>query len=111
MKQQIKDFANRYKLPVFLASSVLLAGVLVAISMVIYYKSGAYQLDLSRPEYQGVRSQIEADQKADDAFAAQGAVDVGVLDDFLDQYQKQADKALAADAYSTDVLSNEQLGI
>lgn len=111
MKDKIKEFTNKYKLPVFLGSAVALAAALVSISMAIYYSSGAYQLDLSRPEYKGVRSQIEPDRKSDDMFDAQGEVNPEVLDGFLDLYQEEADKALKSDAYSADVLSNEQLGI
>ena len=46
-----------------------------------------------------------------DLFDAQGPVDEATLNDFLKQYQEEADKALEADAFGTDVLSNEQLGI
>ena len=53
----------------------------------------------------------ERDKKTDDTFDTQGAVDAATLDDFLGRYQEEADKALKADAYGTDVLSNEQLGI
>lgn len=111
MQEKFKAFANRYKLPVFLGAAIALAIILVMISMTVYYRSGAYQLDLSRPEYKAVRSQIEPSKKANYGFDAQGQVDEQVLDEFLDKYQLETDKALAADAFSADVLSNEQLGI
>ena len=109
--ERIKDFIDRRKLPVFLAIVVILAVILVIISVAIYYKSGAYQLDLSRPEYKGVRSQIEPDRRDKDPFNTQGQVDAEVIDDFLLRYQEEVDKALKADAYSADVLSPDQLGI
>ena len=111
MKDRLNELIHRHKLPAFLVAVVILAGVLVVISVSVYYRSGAYQLDLSRPEYKDVRSQIEKDKKVNDLFDAQGPVDEATLNDFLKQYQEEADKALKADAFGTDVLSNEQLGI
>ena len=111
MKDRLNELIHRHKLPAFLVAVVILAGVLVVISVSVYYRSGAYQLDLSRPEYKHVRSQIEKDKKVNDLFDAQGPVDEATLNDFLKQYQEEADKALEADAFGTDVLSNEQLGI
>ena len=111
MKEKVLVLVHRHKLSAFLVTVVGLAAVLVLVSMSVYYSSGAYQLDLSRPEYKGVRSQIERDKKTDDTFDTQGEVDAAVIDDFLGRYQQEADKALKADAYGTDVLSNEQLGI
>lgn len=111
MQDKVRQFVDRRRLPIFLVSAVFVAAVLVIISVSVYYQSGAYQLDLSRPEYKAVRSQIEPDRKVADVFEAQGSVDVETLERFLDIYQGEADKALRADAYATDVLSNEQLGL
>ena len=111
MKEKFLALVHRHKLPALLVAVVGLAAVLVSVSISVNYSSGAYQLDLSRPEYKGVRSQIERDKKTDDTFDTQGEADAAVIDDFLGRYQQEADKALKADAYGTDVLSNEQLGI
>lgn len=111
MKDKSASMVQRHKLPAFLAAVILLAVALVVVSVLVYYRTGAYQLDLSRPEYKDVRSQIEKDKKDDTLFEAQGPVDQAVLDNFLELYQVEADKALKADAFGTDVLSNEQLGI
>ena len=111
MKDRLTELVRRYNLVVFLAMAIFLALLMVLASIVIYYRSGAYQLDLSRPEYKEVRSQIEKDKKTSDIFGAQGPVNEAVLDDFLVQYQTEADRALGASAFSNDVLSNDQLGI
>lgn len=109
--QQIKQWAFRHRLAAFLIGVIGLAFVLVMISMNVYYASGAYQLDLSRPEYKSVRSQIEPVPKTKDAFDAQGEINEAVLDDFLNRYKEEAERVIEADAFSGDVLSNEQLGI
>lgn len=111
MLQRAKQWIMRYRLPAFLIGVISLAFVLVMISMSVYYVSGAYQLDLSRPEYKSVRSQIESGDKATEAFEAQGEINAEVLEQFLTRYKEDAGKAIEADAYSGDVLSNEQLGI
>lgn len=111
MRERIKQWVVRYRLPAFLIGVVSLAIVLVMISMSVYYVSGAYQLDLSRPEYKSVRSQIESAPKAKDVFEAQGEVNGDVLDAFMKYYEEEARKVIEADVFSGDVLSNEQLGI
>ncbi|OYX42369.1 hypothetical protein B7Y94_03560 [Candidatus Saccharibacteria bacterium 32-49-12] len=107
----LKQWIMRYRLPAFLIGVIVLAIVLVLISMNVYYRSGAYQLDLSRPEYKSVRSQIDTDKKTRHNFEAQGPINSQVLEDFLRMYDEEARRVIEADAYSADVLSNEQLGI
>ena len=107
---EIKRLIEQYRLPAFLMVAVIVAGVLVTISMHVYYASGAAQLDLSRPEYIAVRSQIAVDKKNKKVFDAQGEITDSVLEDFLGQYKQSAAKVLDANAFSVDVLSDEELG-
>lgn len=109
--EKIKQLISQYKLPAFLVAVIGLAFVLVLISMHVYYVSGTFQLDLSRPEYTPVRAQIEKESKTKQTFDAQGSIDNQVLDDFLTQYKNEADRAVKAQAYSNNVLSDEQLGL
>lgn len=106
-----KALIERYRLPTFLLGAMLIAIVMVVISMYAYHISGAAQLDLSRPEYTAIRSQIEADSKDSDTFSAQGLVTDEVLEEFLVKYKEQAAKIIEVDAFSNDVLSDEQLGL
>lgn len=110
---KIKDIIRKYKLPVFLIVAILLAGILVGTSVRMYYVSGAAQLDLSRPEYVSVRSQIDknATKKTSDLFDTQGEVTDTVLEEFLVDYRIQSSKALDSGAFSNEVLSDEALGI
>lgn len=109
---RVKHLIMRYKLPTFLIAVISLAFILVSISMSIYYSSGAFQLDLSRPEYKSVRSQIAKDSKlTDKQFDTQGEISERVLDQFLDMYKEKSDKLIEAKAFSSDVLNDEQLGL
>lgn len=109
--QRIKQLVSRHKIAAALAGIIGVAFALVFISMTIYYRSGAFQLDLSRPEYKSLRSQIDTDTKTTDTFEAQGEINEEVLDDFLARYKDKSARALEAKAFSTDVLSDQQLGL
>lgn len=108
---RIKQLIMRYKLPAFLTAAIAMAALLVSISMIVYYNSGASQLDLSRPEYKSVRSQIVQDQKDKDMlFDSQGAITDEVLEDFLTRYKASSEELIELKAFSGEVLSSEQLG-
>lgn len=109
--QRIHVFVDRHRFGVFIGGVVALAMILVTVSMWLYYSSDAFRLDLSRPEYMELRSEITKGTETKDAFEAQGSIDEDVLNDFLTRYTKEADKALKAKAFSNDVLSDEQLGL
>ena len=109
--EHVRQFVEQHRFGVFIGGVISLAIVLVVISMWLYYSSDAFRLDLSRPEYMELRSEITKGSETKDAFEAQGAIDDEVLDDFLRRYKVEASKALDAKAFSNDVLSDEQLGI
>lgn len=107
----VKKFISKHKLTASLAGVIAIACILVSVSMAVYYRSGAYQLDLSRPEYKSLRSQIDTDSKSSDTFEAQGEINQKVLDDFLDRYKAKSERIFDTNAYSNDVLSDQQLGL
>ena len=108
---EIKKLILRYRLPSFLLAAMFLAVIMVLVSMHMYYVSGAAQLDLSRPEYAAVRSQITTESKVGEAFGTQSAVTGDRQTGFLTKYKEHANKVLEANVFSNDVLSDEQLGI
>lgn len=107
----IKKAIKRHSLLIFLMAVVGLAVVMVLISMRVYYTSKAYQLDLSRPEYKAVRSQIARDPENKDIFASQGEITEDVLNDFLERYKTEVNPVRENPAFAKDVLSDEQLGL
>lgn len=107
----VNRLASKYRMPIFLALVVVVAIVLLTFSMRIYYTSGAYQLDLSRPEYKGVRSKITKNNGQNGAFSAQGEISDKVLEDFLKRYKKEATEIRDAKPFQGDVLDDEQLGL
>lgn len=101
-------FWGRHRLALLLIGAVFAAILLTTVSMIIYNSTGAAQLDLSRPGYRSVSSQIESSDTID-AFSATGAVDKNTVEEFMTMYDKQAAKAKAVDAFNGDPLNPEVL--
>lgn len=100
----------RHRFIVMIAGSVTIALLLVLVSMQLYSISGTAQLDLSRPGYKSVRDQISRDQTFN-GFPATGNIDATVLHEFKDLYDNRAKQVTTVDAFGSDVLSDQALGI
>ncbi|MDO4774077.1 MAG: hypothetical protein Q4A37_03060 [Candidatus Saccharibacteria bacterium] len=107
----MQRYINDHKLPVFIIGAITVAIVMVLISMKIYYASDAFRLDLSRPEHVPIREKIDRAPASSDGFAADGDITEAVLDDFLQRYKKESEKATKVPVFGNDVLSNKQLGL
>lgn len=93
---------------ILIVASVLLALTLTVVSISLYEFSGAAQLDLSRPGYRAVTHQVERPEKSD-AYSSSGPVTEESINEFIDLYNKQTDKAQSVDAFSGDPLNPEVL--
>lgn len=100
----------RTRLVVFVVSSIIIALVLVTISLSLYASSGAAQLDLSRPGYQAVQSQVEQTDKFK-SFPSTGAVDDETIAEFRKLYEDQVKQVTSTDAFNPAVLDEQALGI
>lgn len=102
------SFWDRHRLSLLLIITVLIALTLTVISVVIYNSTGAAQLDLSRPGYRSVSSQVEKSDKID-TYSAIGDVNKETIEEFMKLYDTQASKAKAIDAFNGDPLNPEVL--
>lgn len=102
---------EKYYLPIFMSSSIFLAIVLVIVSMTLYDKSGAAQLDLSRPGYVDVRAQSITNDNDFKSYSSTGSIDKKSIQEFKKLYDEQSAKAKAVDAFSGDPLNPNTLGI
>ena len=97
---------HRYLLLIF--GTVIISIILTSISLVIYNVSGAALLDLSRPGYQSVSSQV--DRTSDiDSYSSSGPINQSTVDQFTKIYDAQATKVKAVDAFNGDPLNPEVL--
>lgn len=108
---KIKSVIARRRFAFFIASMIFVATILVSVSMYVYYSSGAYSLDLSRPEYKERRSEIKKDSNKNDVFDESGEITDSVLDDFLVQFRSEEKQIKDTKAFQGEVLSDEELGI
>lgn len=102
------SFWDRHRLSLLLIMTVAIALVMTVISVVIYNTSGAAQLDLSRPGYRSVSSQVKKSDDID-TYSASGPVNTETIQEFIDLYDAQAKKAKAVDAFNGDPLNPEVL--
>jgi uncharacterized iron-regulated membrane protein len=101
-------FWDRHRLSLLLVLAVVVALTLTTVSVIIYNKSGAAQLDLSRPGYSSVSDQVETTDEID-TYSASGAVNKETIEAFMKLYDAQASKAKAVDAFNGDPLNPEVL--
>lgn len=105
------SFKDKHSFVMFIFLSIFIAFSLVIISMAMYNSSGAAQLDLSRPGYVSVRSQVDATSDDLQTYSASGSIDQNTITEFKTLFSKQSQKAKAIDAFGSDPLNPDALGI
>lgn len=100
---------NRVLLFVFVA--IIISILLAFYSMYLYNNSGAAQLDLSRPGYKEARSKATDSISDFQNFPQTGSVSQSTIDEFKELYEKQASKIKSFDAFGTDPLNPDVLGV
>lgn len=111
LPESIVNYWGDHRLALLIIIAVTVAVGLVSTSMYLYISSGAIQLDLSRPGYQGVSSQTDSSYKTLENYPETGALDGSSLTEFEGLLSSQAIKAKAIDAFSGDPLDPVSLGI
>jgi len=106
--QEVPSFWDRHRLSLLLIFTVIVTIVFTTVSIVLYDVSGTVQLDLSRPGYRSISSQIDHDTTIDE-YSAFGTLDREAIEEFIALYEEQAAKAKAVDAFNGDPLNPELL--
>lgn len=101
---------SHHRFIVLIIGSIIIAFMFLAVSLAMYASTGTAQLDLSRPGYQSVRDQAKIN-KDFTTFSGSGPVNDSVLEEFEKGYKKQANQITAVDAFGSEVLSDQALGI
>lgn len=99
---------SHYRLQIMVASAIIIALIMTVVSMAIYNWSGAAQLDLSRPGYESVSDQVDKETSITE-YSASGPLTEETIQEFIELYTKQAEKATAVDAFNGDPLNPEVL--
>lgn len=98
------SFWDQHRYLLLIAVSISLAMFLVGVSMALYASSGAAQLDLSRPGYSAVTSQVLKNDNDFEDYSSSGDINKTSIDEFRVLYERQATKAKAVDAFRGDPL-------
>lgn len=109
-EQSLIAHAKDHRLLLMVFGSVVVAGLLVMVSLALYYSTGASQLDLSRPGYSDIRDQVRNDDDYK-GFEANGPIDAESLAEFEKLYSQKLKEIEATDAFRNDVLSPKSLQI
>lgn len=107
-KEEPLSFWREHRISLLLVMAITLALTLTIVSVFLYNSSGAAQLDLSRPGYRAVSNKVERDTEID-RYSSSGPVTDGTIKEFIELYEKQADRAKSVDAFSGDPLNPEVL--
>ena len=101
-------FWSKHRLSLLLFMTIFIALIMTSVSVTIYSVSGAAQLDLSRPGYRSVSSQVEKDDITNE-FTTTGPINEESIKEFQELYGEQVDKATSIDAFNGDPLNPELL--
>lgn len=102
---------ERHKFLLLVGGTIIISLVLVSIALVVYARSGAEQLDLSRPGYQQVGKEITKASQEFDRFSPEGPLDSSVADKFLKLYNDESANVTKANAFGGEPLSKKSLSI
>lgn len=107
-EQDTPSFLSKHRLFLLVSVATAIAILVVVIGLTIYNVSGTAQLDLSRPGYESVSNQVDTETKIDE-YSATGSLTKQTVNEFIDLYKAQAEKATAVDAFNGDPLNPDTL--
>lgn len=109
-RAQFAAVIARHRITYGVVGALAIGMLLTAVSLALYVSSGASRLDLSRPGYEHVRSEVQQDTDKD-TFSSTGAIDETVVKDFRSRLDRHRDTLSKLDTYGTDALDDDQLQI
>lgn len=101
---------ERHRIIYGVIAALLISILLTVVSMALYVSSGASRLDLSRPGYERVRSDVQRTTD-EDSFSANGPINTDVANEFQALYSKHRDRLSKLDTYGTNALDDSELQI
>lgn len=103
-------FISRHQFALFISGVAVLSLLLVTVALTLYVSSGTAQLDLSRPGYEKIRTQVRSDESFK-GFSDSGPLDESSLKQFESLYDQRLKDVESVDAFGNDVLSPKSLQI
>ena len=109
-KRSIRQVLGAHQFACFITLCVVIAGVMTVISLELYRRSGAMKLDMSRPGYEKVRTEVEKSSD-DQPYDSSGALTDEALQDFENRIKKYRDELDNLGQYDNSIISDESLNL
>ena len=109
-KRSIRQVLGTHQFACFITLCVVIAGVMTVISLELYRRSGAMKLDMSRPGYEKVRTEVEKSSD-DQPYDSSGALTYEALQDFESRVKKYQDELDNLGQYDNSIISDESLNL
>lgn len=108
--ERIQLIIDKHRMVYGIIAALLIAMLLTAVSMALYVSSGASRLDLSRPGYERVRTEVQSDSE-EPAFSATGPMNSQVAQDFQKRFDKHRDTLSKLNNFGSKALDDAELQI
>lgn len=108
--EKVLQIIERHRMTYAIIGALIIAMLLTIISMALYVSSGASRLDLSRPGYERVRSDLRQPNSGQE-FSANGPMNSGVANDFQKRFTMHRQSLNKLGNYSTGALDDTELQI
>lgn len=106
----VKNFALAHQFLFFIIFCIVVAFVMTMISLQLYKHSGAMKLDMSRPGYEQVRSEVEK-SRDDQPYSATGELNEAAIDDFNNRIDRYKQELKNLGTYDNSIISDENLNL
>jgi hypothetical protein len=109
-KQQLVNLVNKHKFSSLIIGVVLLSVFITLFNMTLYIKSGASSLDLSRPDYEQLRTQTKDSVSDSEAkFSPTGKLTTLELDQFKKIYNDKRQEESKLGDFQDESLNDASL--
>lgn len=109
-RRSIRQVLGAHQFACFITLCVVIAGAMTVISLELYRRSGAMKLDMSRPGYEKVRTEVEKSSD-DQPYDSSGALTDEALQDFENRVKKYQDELDNLGQYDNSIISDESLNL
>lgn len=106
-----KQWILEHQFLTFVVSVLAVATVLTGVSLWLYNASGTARLDLSRPGYEKVRSEVKDEDSKTEPFSSTGPIDSQSVKDFRARYEALKKKLDKTGNYDESAISDDNLGL
>lgn len=108
---ETKKWILNHQFVVFVIVALIATCVFTGVSLWLYRSSGAAGLDLSRPGYEEVRTEVKDDNEITKPYSPTGSIDSDSVKDFQSRYEAIKSRLDATNNYSGSVVDDINLGL